>query len=562
MNSLSNLASLLLGASLLATLVGCGDSATPQATGSAAGLPCQTTADCQASLLCIGRVCRDPNDRTGNNGGITNNGGIANNGDIANNVVITNNGPTNNIGNNGSGVCTDASDQDGDGVADGEEGGEDPDHDGLPNCLDNDSDNDGLLDAEERRASTDPYDVDTDGDRVNDLLEWAAGTDARNAAEAPPPGTLLVVVNEGVDTRKIDVEFSTDVQRSDIYVLMDTSTTMDQEIENLKRSLVNQIMPGVRDAIPDVAFGVGHYDDFDQSPYGNNAAFRAYENLQSITQDDQLVVAAINQLHTCCAIGDGATYPEAGTVALWATATGEGLGAWFPAGQTCGGKGGFGYPCFRPGALPVIIVVTDALFHNGPNGSNPYQGVTPAPPGFDDAMTALNDIGAKVVGVVSEYGGRHDRADVEAAARRTGAVNDAQQPLVYEVDGSGNGLDGSIVTAIEELTGNVSRDVHVVATDPDEDDPVDPTDFVTSIVPRSANPLNGVQGEDEQRFYGVVPGTLLTFEATFVRNGIAAGADHQVIHLVFEVLGDGTVLLDEIQVYLVIARRGATIGLE
>ena len=32
-----------------------------------------------------------------------------------------------------------------------------------------------------------------------------------------------------------------------------------------------------------------------------------------------------------------------------------------------------GYPCFRPGALPIVLIFGDNVFHNGPGGSQPYS---------------------------------------------------------------------------------------------------------------------------------------------------------------------------------------------
>jgi hypothetical protein len=49
-------------------------------------------------------------------------------------------------------------DADGDGILNGDEGADDPDHDGTPNYLDEDSDNDGAYDAIEHELQSDPYD--------------------------------------------------------------------------------------------------------------------------------------------------------------------------------------------------------------------------------------------------------------------------------------------------------------------------------------------------------------------------------------------------------------------
>jgi hypothetical protein len=68
-------------------------------------------------------------------------------------------------------------DSDGDGIADGDEGGADLDGDGLPNFLDLDSDGDGILDMIEGSDDTDGdgdpdfLDLDSDGDGIPDAVE-------------------------------------------------------------------------------------------------------------------------------------------------------------------------------------------------------------------------------------------------------------------------------------------------------------------------------------------------------------------------------------------------------
>jgi hypothetical protein len=346
---------------------------------------------------------------------------------------------------------------------------------------------------------------------------------------------------------------------------MDTSTTMDQEINNLKRTLTQTLIPGLRERLADVSFGVGHFDDFAQAPYGNNPDFRAYEHLQDITSDDARVVSAINGLQTCCAVGDGATFPESHTVALWGTATGMGLGSWFPPREAeCGGKGGLGYPCFRLDALPIIVLITDASYHNGPNGAAPYSGLSPTPPSFQQAILALNGIGAKVVSIVSNGGDLAAYTHAEATATQTQTVSgDDNTPLVYRVNAQGEGLDGRILDAFGALTGNVRRDVHAEGADPDDGDNEDTARFVLSAEPIGASPSSGVEGIQGDRFLAVVPGTTLTFRVTVGRADIPAqpaNGDHRFFRVSVRALGDGAVLLDERTLYLAFTRQGATIS--
>jgi len=66
-------------------------------------------------------------------------------------------------------------------------------------------------------------------------------------------------------------------------------------------------------------------------------------------------------------------------------------------GPTCTNPDG-GYPCFRDGSVPIVVMFTDAEAHNGYGGQNRY---TFGAPGYMDSVTALNRIGAKVIGIHS-----------------------------------------------------------------------------------------------------------------------------------------------------------------
>ncbi len=553
-------------------VLGACDDPAPQVDGADAGEPCQTSADCGAGLFCIGLICQDPTSdpepippepepegldpeaqdpEPNNNDPLCGDGACeeAERGDCPEDCADPDS------------PCQNGADLDDDGLDDGDEGDGDPDGDGLPNCTDRDSDDDGLLDAEEDAIGSNPQDQDSDRDAASDLLEFAAGTALTDPGRRPDDKTLLAVVHpdQGAATRRFT--FSSRVRRGDIYFLMDTSTTMSGEIDNLKQTIISSIIPRIRDTLPDVHFGVGHFDDFALDPDGLDPAFRPFENLQDVTADDADVVAAINRLQTCCVPGDGQTIPESQTVALWALATEDGLPGWIPPRGVCQNKGK-GYPCFRADALPIVVLITDADFHNGPSNANPYFGVSPAPPSFNEAIDALNRVGAKVVGIFS--GATNLRSHIDAAARQTGAVNDANAPLVFTVNGQGSGLDLNIISAFEELTGDVRRDVSVEAEDPDPLDAFDPTSLMTRATPISAAPPNGILATDARRFLGVIPGTALTFEVEFSRGPFEAepeGGQHRIIHINLRVLGDGSVLLDDRSVYLVIARQGSTIQL-
>ncbi|QQR90953.1 MAG: hypothetical protein IPJ88_04270 [Myxococcales bacterium] len=81
-----------------------------------------------------------------------------------------------------------------------------------------------------------------------------------------------------------------------------------------------------------------------------------------------------------------------------------GIGSW-PSGygyytppQTGCAAGEFGYPCFREGAIPIVVMFSDAKSHNGPALAEEYD--VPAP-GYSDTVSQLNAIGAKVISINS-----------------------------------------------------------------------------------------------------------------------------------------------------------------
>src|SRR5690606_32061623 len=319
------------------------------------------------------------------------------------------------------------------------------------------------------RYSTDPYDRDTDGDGVTDLGEaLGTGTNPNDPSSTIPPDDFFVVLPYNDPPQNRVLRFSTSLQVADVYFLIDTTGSMQSAIDNVTASLSTRSNE-LRARIPNVQLGVGRYDDFPNSTdifdwyaYGNPPDV-PYANEQSITDNLSAVQAALGRLSA----GGGADGPEPATEALYQTATGEG-GSWtfaagapsfnLPAG-TCPSipdEVGVrrGYPCFRPGALPIVVLVTDAEFHNGPSGANGYSGITPAPHTFDQAVAALNAIGARFIGVSVGSG---PRAHEEAVARMTGTVDLSGNPLVY--DASGGTVSTAIVEGIETLAGRTPQDV-------------------------------------------------------------------------------------------------------
>ena len=212
---------------------------------------------------------------------------------------------------------------------------------------------------------------DSDGDGVPDIADDCVGP----GVVGPPcsgSDTVFFHTLPYGGTAQIDpLDISVQVRTADIYFLMDTTGSMGGELNRLKIDLTGgTFIPGcaggiigaIRCTIPDAWFGVGQHDDYPVSPYGSAGTDDVFTHHQNITASVSAAQTAVNALN----LHYGNDGPESQSQALWAIATGGGLGPYLAA-QTCSGSN-WGYPCFRPGTIPVVVLFTDAPFHNGPYG--------------------------------------------------------------------------------------------------------------------------------------------------------------------------------------------------
>ena len=451
----------------------------------------------------------------------------------------------------------------------------DSDSDGTPDFLDTDSDNDGLTDADETgRYATDPHVRDSDGDMVTDLGEVAAGTDPRDPASTIAPGDFFVVLPYNGEHVTRTLRFGTDIAIADVYFLIDTTGSMDEPIANVQRSLT-RIAAEIARSIPDVQMGVGHFEDFpfaSGSPFGSTffggAGDVPYGNLQDITADLGAVQRALDSL----VIGDGHDGPEAQVQALYQTATGLG-GSWTFMGSSyalapraCPSVPDDpaprrGYPCFRDGALPIVVLVTDLEWHNGnDDGARwPYSMISPSPENLPQAASALSAIGGRFIGVV--VGGMW-RTDHEAVARITGSVDETGAPLVY--DAAVGEVSDRIVDGIATLATRTPQDVSTMTENvPPNPDDFDATRFIRSIVPVEGfgpgGAGTGYASKDLTTFYGVTPGTQVEFAIDFYNDLVPPPPTSQIYRARIVVVGNGVARLSERQVYIIVPPEGGVI---
>jgi hypothetical protein len=237
----------------------------------------------------------------------------------------------------------------------------------------------------------------------------------------------------------------------DIVFLTDSTGSMMSAISTLYYSLGSYIIPGLRSELvgANIRFGVGTFQDFPISPYGGPDCL-PYRPLAPLTDDDVSVQAAINNI-TLCGSGD---LPESGNEALYQIATGT----------------QFSYMGFRPGSRKIVILITDALFHNDYTGFDWHSQA--------DAVAALSASGIKVIGINIGPYADGVRESLEAFAVSTGASvppnrfshggvcaigqcctatsgagmppkADGNCPLVFDTNSSGGGLGSALIQGVK-----------------------------------------------------------------------------------------------------------------
>ena len=479
-------------------------------------------------------------------------------------------------------------DSDNDGLSDSFEAGDanlftparDTDLDGVPDYRDPDSDNDGLSDAAEVAYGTNPYLADTDGDGVTDLIEISACPvgDATCAADAITPTSSPRTRGDFVflepflappEPLRDTLSFATDLRMADVYFLMDTTGSMGGAIASLKSGLSTPgtgLIDRVRAVIPDVWFGVGGFDDYQQAPYGYaTSGDRAYYHLQDLTGDIPTAQAAVNRLATHYG-GDG---PEASYPSLYAVASGNGLAG--PSGwpssrasapapfAACPASASVGWPCFRNSAVPIVVSITDIGSHNGPVGEDTYAFTGGgAGPSYSEVVAAANASRIRAIGIAVSGGGR---AHLTSMAVATGAVDAAGAALVSDWS-VGSPIGDEVVRMIQTLADQTPLDISVVF----RDDPADTVDTFAAFVDHIEANTVGVPGRCDavpavdtngdgyrDTFQGVRPGTPVCFDIIVKQNDtVPPTAMPQMFRANLQVLGDGFTPLDTRDIFFLV----------
>lgn len=437
-------------------------------------------------------------------------------------------------------------DSDGDGILDSVENGTalpplDSDDDGTPDFLDTDSDNDGLTDLKETELGTDPTKNDTDGDGVDDNTEVAAGSDPTVSDPEWWEGKYYVILpynHTGHEIRSLD--FSTEITMADILFLIDLSGSMDGEIANLKTGINNTLIGSIKNKIPDVGFGITTFEDYEE--YDDKGMRVA----QFITTNEATIKTAVGNVNT--RFGGAEPHFDA----LYYSATGESHGN-VPAINCAGKEGSIGGVCFRSGALPIFIMMSDEKFVSSDNTKNATQ-----------TYAAMNAINAKFIGVDSYYSSTNNpEANFKAMSTNTGSVDGSGTPFYYRISSDGTGLSTNIANGVEYLANNVPMDVNINRESIANPQSVDVTQFIKAVTPvkrvlADTTTVNCPTECTADAFQNVRPGTTVTFDIDFYNDFYEpTTTENTAFKAKINVFGEGS-LVDSREVYIIVPGKSVT----
>jgi hypothetical protein len=220
-------------------------------------------------------------------------------------------------------------------------------------------------------------------DRIKTALTDAglypdAQPDAIVYHELAPPTTAQDTVTTAAQIKAID-----------LYFLEPTSGGVRDETTAIQTAATGAggIVDQVRTTVPDTWFGAGHFEQYDQWPWNDvGVATAVYEHVFSMTNDTTALGAGLTWITDH--VISGPARPDSWIEALFATSTTGGLrrGAkapWVAARAAWASRfngesgpcpaGRVGYPCFRPDALPITVLLANSPANNGPGGQYAYS---------------------------------------------------------------------------------------------------------------------------------------------------------------------------------------------
>jgi hypothetical protein len=341
----------------------------------------------------------------------------------------------------------------------------------------------------------------------------------------------------------------------DVAFLLDTTCSMSRTLDAMKTEF-SAIVSSISAALPDAEYAVATFDDYNYSGMGTGQD-RPFILSQQVTSNTGTIQNVLNGL----GLHNGDDLPESTLEAIYQAVTGIGYdqncngrydsttdvkpfiaSASDPFGGSGGsagnasGSGTVGGMGFRPYALPIIIYATDAELRDPDKGSSSPRGC-PGDAGSNDVIAATNSLGAFLIGIA--VNNRSVGTQMDQLANATGSLADlngdgiVNEELVFEWNGSSSAFRTTVTSAIEDLVSSVRFSEINLDIEGDENG------FVVDIEP------------DTYTLSGAVTGEVVEFTLLF-RGTVAETEEDQIHKLTLNVFGDGTVLLDTQDIYVVV----------
>ena len=304
---------------------------------------------------------------------------------------------------------------------------------------------------------------------------------------------------------------------------------------------------------------------------GNVAVF------QRMTYDVAAVCAATGMLYA----DNGGDWPESQVSSMHALIDGRGhpnyggtavrnVDAVADCGDGPDDDPSFGWCCFRENRVPIMVLFSDAPWHNGidgidgvPPGSN-FYGSTPSAPVWGDLVDAMTTRGAYFVGI--DVGGGQTIMNSTELARLTGTVDGSGAPIAFM--GAASSVATNVVTAVERIAGTTRQDI-TTRVDPDPTEtrigaPNTTATFIDAVVPIRGTPdaPTGFDSMDATTFYNVAPSTVVTFRVDFSNDFHRSTDTTQVFRATIVVLGRAGSTVDSRPVFIVVPPTGGDVVLE
>ena len=323
---------------------------------------------------------------------------------------------------------------------------------------------------------------------------------AESSASVPVFDPIELELEQG-QSEEQEIEFTfTGAVGLDILFLIDTSGSFGDDIDTLQAS-AGVIIDEVSSLGENVQFGVASFADFPLGDFGSPAdGDEAYVLRQSLTTDLEAVFDALDTLDQPLNVGgDG---PESQLEALFQAASGagrdvDGDGDYDDVGEIAPGLVGF-----RPDAVKIIIMATDAPFH-GYSSEPDYPGAT-----LEETMTALTDAHIIVVGL--------DSGDTQGHLQH---VVDQTGGMLFDLSYDSAEIAESVYEGVFLTTQEMDISVMVVN---------DPEGFVESVTP--------------EMHYGVETGDTVTFQVAFEGVLDQPVADLEFFSARLWIMGNGGIL--------------------